>query len=90
MSILQVQIVDDNGIPFGSAEVWLACDGKEIKPYMNLDSKIIFGAAEGDYTLDAAHPDYKDVSMEVKLKTQDLLANQSKVPPLFIRLEPKR
>ncbi len=89
ISILQVQIVDDNGVPFSSAEVWLAGDGKEIEPYMNLDSEIIFAAAAGDYTLHAVHPNYKDVSMEVKLEAQDLQTTRAKILPLFIRLEAK-
>ena len=89
LSILHVQIVDDNGIPFNSAEVWLAGDGEEIEPYMNSDSGIIFAAAEGDYNLHVVHPDYKDVSMEVKLEAQDLQTTRAKVLPLFIRLEVK-
>jgi hypothetical protein len=90
IAILHIQIVDGNGIPFGSAEVWLAREGKTIEPYMNSDSEMIFGCAEGNYTLHVAHPDYKDVSMEVELKAQDLKATRAKVPPLYIRLEPNR
>jgi len=87
VSILQVQIVDNNGIPVSNADVWLERDGKEIKPYMNSDTGIIFTGAEGDYMLHAVHPGYKEVSVKVKLEAADIKTTGPKNQPMYIRLE---
>jgi len=86
-SVLHVQIVDDNGIPFGSAEVWLESDGQEIEPYMNSDYGIFFAGAQGEYILHAVYPGYKETTKKVWLEPDDITSIRNEETTVVIRLE---
>lgn len=88
MSVLQVEIIDENGTPLTGINVWLEGINGKVEPFVQYGFQTAFTTSPGKYTLHTAQPGYKDVNKPISLEAIDVKElNNQKPQKMLLRLE---